>query len=127
MEMSCARVSQSNPTSSGSVTRTRRYATRSNHSYATHKTAETYYKMRYLLPGYFSPAEIVVSRAPGRIDLMGGIADYSGSLVLQWPIAAATVVGLQLQDAPMIQICSLPANPEEAERSFEMSLSDQDY
>jgi len=78
-------------------------------------------------PGFFSPWEIVVSRAPGRIDLMGGIADYSGALVLQWPIAAATVVGLQLQDAPMIQICSLPANPEEAERSFEMSLSDQDY
>lgn len=27
--------------------------------------------------------EIFVSRAPGRLDVMGGIADYSGSLVLQ--------------------------------------------
>ncbi|KAJ4875418.1 Mevalonate/galactokinase family protein [Raphanus sativus] len=26
--------------------------------------------------------DIVVARAPGRLDLMGGIADYSGSLVL---------------------------------------------
>ncbi|PYV40194.1 MAG: hypothetical protein DMG09_07360, partial [Acidobacteria bacterium] len=26
--------------------------------------------------------EIVVARAPGRLDVMGGIADYSGSLVL---------------------------------------------
>lgn len=27
--------------------------------------------------------EIFVSRAPGRLDVIGGIADYSGSLVLQ--------------------------------------------
>lgn len=27
--------------------------------------------------------EIFVTRAPGRLDVMGGIADYSGSLVLQ--------------------------------------------
>lgn len=27
--------------------------------------------------------EIYVARAPGRLDVMGGIADYSGSLVLQ--------------------------------------------
>lgn len=27
--------------------------------------------------------EIFVARAPGRLDVLGGIADYSGSLVLQ--------------------------------------------
>jgi galactokinase len=27
-------------------------------------------------------AELWVARAPGRLDVMGGIADYSGSLVL---------------------------------------------
>lgn len=27
--------------------------------------------------------DIFVTRAPGRLDVMGGIADYSGSLVLQ--------------------------------------------
>ncbi len=26
---------------------------------------------------------VIVTRAPGRLDVMGGIADYSGSLVLQ--------------------------------------------
>ena len=30
--------------------------------------------------------EVVVARAPGRLDVMGGIADYSGSLVLEMPI-----------------------------------------
>jgi galactokinase len=36
--------------------------------------------------------------APGRLDVMGGIADYSGSLVLQMPIAQKTVVKLSLRD-----------------------------
>jgi len=40
-------------------------------------------------------APIVVARAPGRLDLMGGIADYSGSLVLQLPLACATLVAAQ--------------------------------
>ena len=35
------------------------------------------------------------SLAPGRLDVMGGIADYSGSLVLQWPIREATRVAVR--------------------------------
>jgi L-arabinokinase len=38
---------------------------------------------------------VFVARAPGRLDVMGGIADYSGSLVLQWPIAEATRVAVR--------------------------------
>ena len=37
---------------------------------------------------------IFVARAPGRLDVMGGIADYSGALVLQWPIREATRVAV---------------------------------
>lgn len=45
----------------------------------------------------FNPAfPLVIARAPGRLDVMGGIADYSGSLVLQMPIGEATLVALQL-------------------------------
>lgn len=32
---------------------------------------------------FYLQEEIYVARAPGRLDVMGGIADYSGSLVLQ--------------------------------------------
>ncbi|OIW14364.1 hypothetical protein TanjilG_15718 [Lupinus angustifolius] len=39
--------------------------------------------------------DIFVARAPGRLDVMGGIADYSGSLVLQMPIREACHVALQ--------------------------------
>jgi galactokinase len=45
---------------------------------------------------FFSPTDpIHIARAPGRLDLMGGIADYSGSLVLELPLAAATYVAAQ--------------------------------
>jgi len=36
--------------------------------------------------------------APGRLDVMGGIADYSGSLVLQMPITQQTKIQLTLRD-----------------------------
>ncbi|VFQ60421.1 unnamed protein product [Cuscuta campestris] len=39
--------------------------------------------------------DIFVARAPGRLDVMGGIADYSGSLVLQLPIKEACHVAVQ--------------------------------
>ena len=57
---------------------------------------------------YFDPRlSVTVTRAPGRLDVMGGIADYSGSLVLQRPIAEATFAALQLTDRPTIEVMSL--------------------
>ena len=39
--------------------------------------------------GLFSPErEVFVTRAPGRLDVMGGIADYSGSLMLELPLGS---------------------------------------
>ncbi len=49
---------------------------------------------------------VFVARAPGRLDVMGGIADYSGSLVLQWPIREATRVAVRPWAAPRISITS---------------------
>ena len=40
-----------------------------------------------------------VTRAPGRMDVMGGIADYSGSLVLQMPIREAAVAAIQRDES----------------------------
>ena len=50
--------------------------------------------------------DIIVARAPGRLDVMGGIADYSGSLVLEWPLADATIVALQRGPHPTLTIVS---------------------
>ena len=68
-------------------------------------------------------SELIITRAPGRLDVMGGIADYSGSLVLELPIAEATLVALQKDDVRQIRIVSLI---EDATRvlSFAMPLAD---
>src|SRR5579871_1164471 len=48
------------------------------------------------LRGFFTPGRpIVIARAPGRLDVMGGIADYSGSLVLQLPLREAALAAVQ--------------------------------
>src|SRR5688572_3446923 len=39
--------------------------------------------------------QIISAIAPGRMDIMGGIADYSGSLLLQMPIKQTTTVRIQ--------------------------------
>jgi L-arabinokinase len=54
--------------------------------------------------------ELFVARAPGRLDVMGGIADYSGSLVLQLPLAEACHVAVQRRrgdaGAPTLRVVS---------------------
>jgi L-arabinokinase len=61
-----------------------------------------------------------VARAPGRLDVMGGIADYSGALVLQWPIREATRVAVRPWAKPAIAIVSMRDG--EAERRAEVPL-----
>src|SRR6188474_2199318 len=50
---------------------------------------------------------VFVARAPGRLDVMGGIADYSGALVLQWPIREATCAAVQVHPERVLRIVSL--------------------
>ncbi|MCE9591875.1 MAG: GHMP kinase [Planctomycetes bacterium] len=45
--------------------------------------------------GMFGPGPVTVARAPGRLDVMGGIADYTGSLVCEMPLAVAAGVVVQ--------------------------------
>ncbi len=55
----------------------------------------------------FDPAKpLVLARAPGRLDLMGGIADYSGALVLQLPLREATWVAAQHSDGTEVRVTS---------------------
>jgi galactokinase len=68
-------------------------------------------------------AELFVTRAPGRLDVMGGIADYSGSLVLELPIHEATLVALQRDSERLLRIVSLSDDLTQ-ELVFEMSLTD---
>src|SRR5687767_9187297 len=56
-------------------------------------------------------ALVTIARAPGRLDVMGGIADYSGSLVLQRPIAEATFAAVQRIDRPVLEVVSIGRPP----------------
>ncbi|KAG5226238.1 L-arabinokinase [Salix suchowensis] len=89
--------------------------------------------------------EIFVARAPGRLDVMGGIADYSGSLVLQMPIREACHVAVQKNHpakqklwkhaqarhhadheklTPILEIVSLGSELNNRGPTFDMDLSD---
>lgn len=89
--------------------------------------------------------EIFVARAPGRLDVMGGIADYSGSLVLQMPIKEACHVAVQRNhpskhnlwkhavarqqakgngSIPVLQIVSYGSELSNRAPTFDMDLSD---
>ena len=46
----------------------------------------------------------VTASAPGRLDVLGGVADYSGSLVLEMPIRAVTCVGVSQIDFPEFRL-----------------------
>jgi galactokinase len=63
------------------------------------------------LADFFDGAEkLVLARAPGRLDVMGGFADYSGSLVLELPLAEAACVAAARCDDPWVRVVSLPAD-----------------
>ncbi len=43
-----------------------------------------------------------VGRAPGQLDVLGGVGDYSGSLVLQTPMRAQTTVEIEPRDGYLV-------------------------
>ncbi len=56
-----------------------------------------------------SGSGVAVGEAPGRLDVLGGVADYSGSLVLQTPLAATTQVRISALDEPVLRLTSVHA------------------
>src|SRR5438874_1173766 len=71
-----------------------------------------------------SSRELIITRAPGRLDLMGGIADYSGSLVLQWPIESAVHLAIQRHGGKRLRIASVPEATNKTARLFEINLDE---
>ncbi len=50
---------------------------------------------------------IAGARAPGRLDVIGGVADYSGSMVLELPLACAACVAWQWRSDRILRIKSI--------------------
>ncbi|MGH9886032.1 MAG: galactokinase, partial [bacterium] len=62
--------------------------------------------MRRAQPFFVSGEPVRSARAPGRLDVMGGIADYSGALVLQLPLDRAATASAQRQPSRRIDVIS---------------------
>lgn len=67
-------------------------------------------KLSKRIQHFFGPSrQIIYASAPGRIDVMGGIGDYSGSWVLQMPIRQRTSVYVALRDDGVLRAHSASA------------------
>jgi len=78
----------------------------------------------YPLPwDFFAPGQpIVLAWAPARLDVMGGIADYSGATVLELPLAHGALVAAQLSaDDALTVRTGGPAVPQLVNRGARIS------
>jgi L-arabinokinase len=74
---------------------------------------------------FFDAAQPVrIARAPGRLDLMGGIADYSGSLVLQLPLAAAAFAAAQWSTDATVRVRTTRASAAHGHADVTARLAD---
>jgi L-arabinokinase len=69
-------------------------------------------RVRAELQADFGDRPLRVSRAPGRLDVMGGIADYTGSLVCELPLDRAAAVALQEREDRNVQVFSFNLHDE---------------
>src|SRR5947208_12132117 len=72
------------------------------------------------LRAFFSgDSSVFIARAPGRLDVMGGIADYSGARVLELPLACATSAAVQAQEQ---RRCDIVTHRRGCSNRFSMDL-----
>ncbi len=69
----------------------------------------------------------VTRRAPGRLDVMGGIADYSGSLVLELPLREETRVSIQRDPSRTLSIESQRLSGAASSFTMQVAELDQTY
>jgi galactokinase len=62
------------------------------------------------LAGFFNSGEIVVTRVPARLDVMGGIADYSGSNVCEGVLGRGMAIALQPRTDRTLRIRTMQAH-----------------
>jgi L-arabinokinase len=80
-------------------------------------------RIREELSAEFDPAKPMrISRAPGRLDVMGGIADYTGSLVAEATLDRAATVALQERNDRALRCFSFNLLDEHQPFTFQMPL-----
>src|SRR5271165_3058463 len=59
--------------------------------------------------GYFNSGEVWIARVPARLDVMGGIADYSGANVCEAVLGTGVLMGLQTRNDRTLRIRTMHA------------------
>ncbi len=74
---------------------------------------------------FFQPGKnIFISRAPGRLDLMGGNDDYTGGLVFETTIREATRVAAQARDDTRVRLLNPQMREQNWDELVEFALDD---
>lgn len=73
--------------------------------------------------GFQKHGNVMVARAPARLDIMGGIADYCGSNVFEMTLNRAAVAACQAREDRNLYALTLQADSR-LKPSFQMSLDD---
>jgi L-arabinokinase len=77
------------------------------------------------LRGFFNEADdVMLARGPGRLDVMGGIADYSGSLVLELPIREGAFAAAQRSDDGLVRVASVSPDGSAASRHLTLPAAE---
>ena len=76
------------------------------------------------LDQFFSAGEITVVRVPARLDVIGGIADYSGANVCEGTLENGVALGIQLRQDEQIHIRSLNTPSDTTIADFNCQLND---
>lgn len=79
-------------------------------------------RIRAELSTKFGTEPMRISRAPGRLDVMGGIADYTGSMVCEATLDRAAAVALQPRADRTIQVYSFNLKDEQKPFTHGISL-----
>ncbi len=78
-----------------------------------------------MVDGFFSNhSPVFISRAPGRLDLMGGNDDYTGGLVFESTIREATYVAAQLMEEPCVELQNKNVSEAGWQGNFKINLDD---
>ena len=76
----------------------------------------------YSPAGFDNDRDVIIVRAPARLDLMGGIADYCGSNVFEATLSNSLVIGSQLRDDRQLKVLSIDAEKDGLNPEFCLSM-----
>lgn len=76
--------------------------------HAGHDASTVSHAVAESLKGLESGAPRFLATAPGRLDVMSGLADFSGALVLQMPLAEHVCLAAQTRQDGMVTLATVP-------------------